>query len=566
MGRPVYRFTFLWPHTLSRSQLDRVHRGLTYFNVRARIGSDRAVIQRRYNAFVSRSLNDNPDEWEPINSVEGDGQTEGEAYIHLYVKLYPDGAMSGALRSLTPGNDITIQGPHPMGNLNAPPFYKNLVLVAGGTGINPMIQLARNYVISDDQEAREARISIVWQVHALQDLYGLEKLEAMQLRFGRSLSVSIVVTNGQRLSDVHGGRMENIPQRNLTCHEAMLLSGCSLREGPDSEDLQERGGLAVKILSRFIDGTGSGSNDGGKSRQKWAVLRPFVKSGSEGGEGATVTFTGPSSEEMEKTNGETETGADPTDMEESVSKTQLGWRSLLSPTLDELPRCQSSRSMFGDSRSSQVAGVDARDVQRTKSMCIWSRAGTGAVARAGKGAWLVPEAGTKESAVATGRDGARANLWPGREAGAGLIREAACHDQENSSPSPTTPTVEGMGLVGKLESCQINEPTEGGDQGQGEDRVKEADLDEGIVTIFNGAMTPKLLVAQIGPGMRHVEQANKNLQEESSASKNQRGHASEKVDPFGLKVVCSGPAGFVLGVESLLAEIGVPKDMWALID
>lgn len=75
----------------------------------------------------------------PYTPVSDEGD---RGHMDLLVKVYPNGAMSNHLHSMTPGQTLEIKGPIPKY-----PWSENkhthIALIAGGTGITPMFQLTR---------------------------------------------------------------------------------------------------------------------------------------------------------------------------------------------------------------------------------------------------------------------------------------------------------------------------------------------------------------------------------------------------------------------------------------
>ncbi|TKA74435.1 NADH-cytochrome b5 reductase 2 [Cryomyces minteri] len=65
-----------------------------------------------------------------------------KSYIDLLVKKYPDGPMSEHLHSMNPGQRLDFKGPIPKYPWEANK-HEHIALIAGGTGITPMYQLAR---------------------------------------------------------------------------------------------------------------------------------------------------------------------------------------------------------------------------------------------------------------------------------------------------------------------------------------------------------------------------------------------------------------------------------------
>ncbi|GKT41731.1 NADH-cytochrome b5 reductase 2 [Colletotrichum spaethianum] len=67
---------------------------------------------------------------------------DARGYIELLVKKYPNGPMSTHMHDMTPGQRLDFKGPLPKYPWT-PNKHDHIALVAGGTGITPMYQLAR---------------------------------------------------------------------------------------------------------------------------------------------------------------------------------------------------------------------------------------------------------------------------------------------------------------------------------------------------------------------------------------------------------------------------------------
>lgn len=72
---------------------------------------------------------------------------EERGYLDLVVKAYPapDGVMSRHIHSLRPGDKLEFKGPWPKIEVR-PNKWKKIGMVAGGTGITPMLQVVRAVV------------------------------------------------------------------------------------------------------------------------------------------------------------------------------------------------------------------------------------------------------------------------------------------------------------------------------------------------------------------------------------------------------------------------------------
>ena len=63
--------------------------------------------------------------------------------MDFIIKRYPNGPMSEHMHSLAPGQRLDIKGPIPKYQIEEN-MHNHIVMIAGGTGITPMWQVARN--------------------------------------------------------------------------------------------------------------------------------------------------------------------------------------------------------------------------------------------------------------------------------------------------------------------------------------------------------------------------------------------------------------------------------------
>ncbi|RYO98811.1 hypothetical protein DL764_006974 [Monosporascus ibericus] len=76
-----------------------------------------------------------------------------KGYIELVVKKYPNGPMSTHLHDMVPGQRLDFKGPLPKYKWE-PNKHKHIALIAGGTGITPMYQLARAIFSNPDDKTK----------------------------------------------------------------------------------------------------------------------------------------------------------------------------------------------------------------------------------------------------------------------------------------------------------------------------------------------------------------------------------------------------------------------------
>ncbi|KAK6069281.1 oxidoreductase NAD-binding domain-containing protein [Seiridium cupressi] len=80
-----------------------------------------------------------------------DEDTKG--YLELIVKKYPNGPMSTHLHDLVPGQRLEFKGPLPKYPWETNK-HQHIALIAGGTGITPMFQLARGVFNNPDDKTK----------------------------------------------------------------------------------------------------------------------------------------------------------------------------------------------------------------------------------------------------------------------------------------------------------------------------------------------------------------------------------------------------------------------------
>ncbi|KAF3069702.1 NADH-cytochrome b5 reductase 2 [Daldinia childiae] len=78
---------------------------------------------------------------------------DDKGYIELIVKKYPNGPMSTHMHDMVPGQRLDFKGPLPKYPWT-PNKHDHIALVAGGTGITPMYQLARAIFKNPDDKTK----------------------------------------------------------------------------------------------------------------------------------------------------------------------------------------------------------------------------------------------------------------------------------------------------------------------------------------------------------------------------------------------------------------------------
>ncbi|CAN0199094.1 unnamed protein product, partial [Ectocarpus sp. 12 AP-2014] len=216
--RPTYRYVFSCPGQ-AQALVQAIH-GVCHFNMRGQVPG-KGVIQRAYNAYAVRvqGLVDGKDGSgkgaTPPRVVPAQETSEGVLCIEMRIRLYHDGAMSQLLERLSKDTDnpaIQLQGPFIISKLVPPPAHRNVVMIAAGTGVNPMVQQIRDYLAlpRDPAHPTRSRLCLIWQSMSEAELYGSEEITEMQASFllcAKSkglLEVIVLVSGDQRRRNVPG--------------------------------------------------------------------------------------------------------------------------------------------------------------------------------------------------------------------------------------------------------------------------------------------------------------------------------------------------------------------------
>ncbi|XP_058074528.1 NADH-cytochrome b5 reductase-like protein [Magnolia sinica] len=100
---------------------------------------------------------------------------DSKGYFDLLIKVYPDGKMSQYLASLKPGDVVEVKGP--IEKLRySPNMKKNIGMIAGGTGITPMLQIIEAILKNPDDVTQ---VSLLYANISPDDILLKEKLDML---------------------------------------------------------------------------------------------------------------------------------------------------------------------------------------------------------------------------------------------------------------------------------------------------------------------------------------------------------------------------------------------------
>jgi len=106
----------------------------------------------------------------PISSNEEKG------YVDFMIKLYPNGIASNYVFNMKKGEKLAIKGPIPKLAVK-PNMKKNVGMIAGGTGLTPMIQVAREILKNPEDTTN---VTFVFANIAEEDILRRKELDELQ--------------------------------------------------------------------------------------------------------------------------------------------------------------------------------------------------------------------------------------------------------------------------------------------------------------------------------------------------------------------------------------------------
>eukprot|EP00249_Psilotum_nudum_P028968 c3901_g1_i1 orf=375-1412(-) len=101
--------------------------------------------------------------------------SDAKGYFDLMVKIYPEGKMSKYIGSLNPGDTLEVKGPISKFPYT-PNMKKNIGMIAGGTGITPMLQVVNKILNAEDDYTK---VSLIYANISPEDILLKEKLDGL---------------------------------------------------------------------------------------------------------------------------------------------------------------------------------------------------------------------------------------------------------------------------------------------------------------------------------------------------------------------------------------------------
>jgi len=111
--------------------------------------------------------------------------------VEFLIKKYPDGPMSSHLHDLEPGQRLDIKGPIPKYQWS-PNKHEHVAMIAGGTGITPMWQVA-NAIFKNPQD--KTKVTLVFGNISEEDILLKKELERLENTYPQRFRAFYVLDN-----------------------------------------------------------------------------------------------------------------------------------------------------------------------------------------------------------------------------------------------------------------------------------------------------------------------------------------------------------------------------------
>ncbi|PVU95894.1 hypothetical protein BB561_001528 [Smittium simulii] len=111
-------------------------------------------------------------------------------YMDLLIKSYPAGLMSNHIFNLSVGDELLIKGP--ITKLNYEPnMRKEIGMIAGGTGITPMLQVINKITENSDDHTK---VNLLFANNAEEDILLKDHLDSIEKKYPGKLKVHYVLS------------------------------------------------------------------------------------------------------------------------------------------------------------------------------------------------------------------------------------------------------------------------------------------------------------------------------------------------------------------------------------
>lgn len=145
----------------------------------------------------------------PYTPVTTEEESQKGKYFDLVIKQYPNGPMSTHICSLKPGDTIEVKGPNPKLNIDKDQ-HTHIGMIAGGTGITPMLQVIRHIFHSSSAPLhKNKRVSLVFANVEEKDILLRTELDQLAKTYPDRFKVHYVLDKPPSKWDGSSGRVNS---------------------------------------------------------------------------------------------------------------------------------------------------------------------------------------------------------------------------------------------------------------------------------------------------------------------------------------------------------------------
>jgi len=127
--------------------------------------ADELIVERPYTPVIADLLLP----FEQFNSDQ----------LHLAIKTYPDGVLTSFMDKMQTGDQLDVSNPTGKFRLSVIDGVANLILLAAGTGITPMVKVIRYFIDQQRGQSQPAAVRLVFFNKTEQDIVWKSELETL---------------------------------------------------------------------------------------------------------------------------------------------------------------------------------------------------------------------------------------------------------------------------------------------------------------------------------------------------------------------------------------------------
>jgi len=180
------------------------------------------------------------------SQVTGDDRLR-DNQIELFIAIRPGGLAGRVVEGLEPGWRVELDGPH--GTLAIPDRADRIVMVAGGTGLSPLLSLARQALARGETRP----MLLLFSVPGPRDLFALDALKALVAYPNFTYRLCLTRVSSSGFADAHYGRVTGMLGRLVGPGTAVLAAG-SAQFGADVRTVARDHGVdpAAILVDSFL--------------------------------------------------------------------------------------------------------------------------------------------------------------------------------------------------------------------------------------------------------------------------------------------------------------------------